>query len=79
VAVLDPDSGRPVAAAPGRPTPTVEELFAVVERAIAGPVDWFDVQYDRVLGYPVVIRLDPNTRTADEESSYFAGSLTAIP
>jgi hypothetical protein len=79
VAVLDPATGRPVAATPGRPTPTVEELFAVVEQAIARPVDWFDVQYDLVLGYPAVIRLDPNTRTVDEESSYFAGSLTAMP
>jgi hypothetical protein len=79
VAVLDPETRRPVTAEPGRPTPTVEELFAVVEQAIARPVDWFDVQYDLVLGYPAVIRLDPNTRTVDEETSYFAGSLTAIP
>ena len=79
VAVLDPATGRPVALEPGRPTPTVEDLFAVVEQAIARPVDWLDVQYDLVLGYPAVIRVDPNTRTIDEETSYFAGSLTALP
>lgn len=79
VAVLDPDTRQPVRIEPGRPTPTVDDLFAVVEQAIARPVDWLDVQYDLVLGYPAVIRLDPNTRTIDEESSYFAGSLTALP
>lgn len=78
-AVLDPSSGRPAAPAAGRPTPTVEDLFAVVEAAIERPVDWLDVQYDLVLGYPAVIRLDPDTRTIDEETSYFAGSLTALP
>ena len=79
VAVLDPATGRPAAPAPGRPTPTVEDLFAVVESALDRPVDWLDVQYDLVLGYPAVIRVDPNTRTVDEEQSYFAGSLTALP
>lgn len=79
VAVLDPSSGRPAPSEPGRPAPTVEDLFAVVEQAIARPVDWLDVQYDLVLGYPAVIRVDPNTRSVDEETSYFAGSLTALP
>jgi uncharacterized protein DUF6174 len=78
VAVLDPASGRPAPATPGRPTPTVEDLFAVVESALDRDVDWIDVQYDLVLGYPAVIRVDPSARTADEEQSYFAGSLTAM-
>jgi hypothetical protein len=78
VAVLDPASGRPAPAAPGRPTPTVEELFAVVESALDDDVDWIDVQYDLVMGYPAVIRVDPSARIVDEEKSYFAGSLTRM-
>ena len=78
VAVLDPATGRPAHAAAGRPTPTVEDLFAIVESALDREVDWVDVQYDLVLGYPAVIRVDPNSRTVDEEQSYFAGSLTRI-
>ena len=78
MAVLDPSTGRPAPAAPGRPTPTVEELFAVVQQALDRDVDWMDVQYDPVLGYPAVIRIDPDTRMADEEQSYFAGSLARM-
>lgn len=78
VAVLEPATGRPAPAAPGRPTPTVEELFAVVQSALDRDVDWIDVQYDPVLGYPAVIRIDPDTRSVDEEQSYFAGSLTPM-
>jgi hypothetical protein len=79
VAVLDPGTGRPVAPDANRPTPTVDGLFAVIENAIARPVDWIDVQYEPVLGYPMVIRVDPNARTTDEEISYFANNLTALP
>jgi uncharacterized protein DUF6174 len=79
VAVLDPASGRPALPDARRPAPTVEDLFAVIDEAIARPVDWIDVQYEPVLGYPMVIRVDPNTRTTDEEISYFAGSLTPLP
>ena len=77
-AVIDPASGRPAPPAPGRPTPTVEDLFAIVESALDGDVDWLDVQYDLVLGYPAVIRLDPDTRVVDEEQSYFAGALREV-
>jgi hypothetical protein len=78
VAVLDPATGQPAPPAPGRPTPTVGELFGIVESALDRDVDWIDVQYDPVLGYPAVIRIDADTRTVDEEQSYFAGSLTRI-
>jgi hypothetical protein len=77
-AVTDPASGRPAAPAAGRPTPTVEELFAVVEAALDRDVDWMDVQYDLVLGYPTVIRIDANRQSIDEEQSYFAGGLRAV-
>jgi hypothetical protein len=77
-AVIDPASGRPAAPAPGRPSPTVEDLFAIVESALDRDVDWLDVQYDIVLGYPAVIRVDPNTRAVDEEQSYFAGGLRSL-
>lgn len=77
-AVLDPATGKPAPAAPGRPSPTVEDLFAVVQQALDRDVDWMDVQYDPVLGYPAVIRIDPDTRMADEEQSYFAGSLARM-
>jgi hypothetical protein len=78
-AVVEPQTGRPVPEAAGRPTPTVEDLFAVVEDALDGGVDWLDVQYDIVLGYPAVIRVDPDARVVDEERSYFAGGLRALP
>jgi hypothetical protein len=78
VAVLDPATGQPTPPVPGRPTPTVGELFGIVESALDRDVDWIDVQYDPLLGYPAVIRIDANTRTVDEEQSYFAGSLTRL-
>lgn len=77
-AVVEPATGRPAPAAPGRPTPTVEDLFAVVESALDGDVDWLDVQYDLVFGYPAVIRVDPDARAVDEERSYFAGGLRRL-
>jgi hypothetical protein len=77
-AVTDPSSGRPATQAPGRPTPTVEDLFAIVESALDREVDWLDVQYDVVFGYPAVIRVDPDTRAIDEEQSYFAGGLRGV-
>jgi hypothetical protein len=77
-AVTDPVTGRPATPATGRPTPTVEELFEIVETALDGGVDWMDVQYDLVLGYPAVIRIDPNSRSVDEEQSYFAGGLRPV-
>jgi hypothetical protein len=78
VAVLEPATGRPAPVAPGRPSPTVEDLFAVVQSALDRDVDWIDVQYDPVLGYPAVIRIDADTRAVDEEQSYFAGNLTRM-
>lgn len=78
VAAFDPATGQPTPPVPGRPTPTVGELFGIVESALDRDVDWIDVQYDPVLGYPAVIRIDANTRTVDEEQSYFAGSLTRL-
>jgi hypothetical protein len=50
----------------------------VVETALDGDVDWLDVQYDLVLGYPAVIRVDPDARAVDEERSYFAGGLRRV-
>jgi hypothetical protein len=78
IAVTDPATGQPAAPAAGRPSPTVEELFGIVQSALDQEVDWLDVQYDLVLGYPAVIRIDPSSRTADEEQSYFAGGLRAM-
>ena len=58
--------------------PTVDSLFAIVERAIADEVDLLEVRYHEVLGYPTRIAIDRSFNVADEEIVHTAHALTPI-
>lgn len=50
--------------------PTVDELFAVIERAIARHAERVDVVYDPLRGFPRSVAIDGASGTADDESFY---------
>ena len=61
--------------------PTVDSLFAIIERArLANPAD-IEIQYDATYHYPVIIGLDPVKNAVDDEITYriesFSPSSTA--
>ena len=58
--------------------PTVDSLFAIVDRAIAGRVDLLEVEYHPILGYPTRIAVDQAFNTADEGVVHIASALTPI-
>ena len=58
--------------------PTVDSLFAIVERAIVQRADLLEVDYHHVLGYPTRIAIDYEFNTADDEIVYYASGLTAL-
>ncbi len=74
-------NGRTISITPGDadPTPlenngqvfaryaTVDDLFAVIQRAIDTRADSLDVEYDPVLGYPTAITIDYIRLAADDE------------
>jgi hypothetical protein len=62
-----------------RSWPTVEDLFADVERLIDQKADRLEVTYDPTYGYPRSIVVDVYLRAADDESSQTAANLRPLP
>lgn len=58
--------------------PTVDDLFAMVEQALAmNPrPDVLVVQYDPTAGYPTRFELDPDINVGDDERTIHASDLT---
>jgi hypothetical protein len=50
--------------------PTVDELFAIIESAIARQAAQVDVTYDAARGFPVTVALDGAVGIADDEQFY---------
>ena len=50
--------------------PTVDELFAVIEGAIARHAERVDAVYDPVRGFPISVAIDGKSAIADDESFY---------
>jgi hypothetical protein len=59
--------------------PTVDSLFAAVDRAIAQRVDLLEVDYHPLLGYPTRIAIDYAFNMADDEIVHQASGLTPSP
>jgi hypothetical protein len=55
--------------------PTVDSLFAIVDRAKGGNPASLSVEYDETYHFPKSIHLDPVERVADDEVTYGAQKL----
>ncbi len=49
---------------------TVDEAFAMIQKAITDKVDKLTVSYDEKMGYPTKVFIDKSFQMADEEKSY---------
>lgn len=58
--------------------PTVDSLFAAVDRALAQRVDLLEVDYHPMLGYPTRIAIDYAFNMADDEVVHYASGLIPI-
>jgi hypothetical protein len=59
--------------------PTVDSLFATVDRAIGRKVNLLEVEYHPALGYPTRIAIDYAFNVADDEVVHYSSGLTPIP
>ncbi|HEX2723976.1 MAG TPA: DUF6174 domain-containing protein [Gemmatimonadaceae bacterium] len=81
VVKAEPTSGAvipPVTTLPGR-YPTVDSLFAIIERARQANPAKLEVQYDETYHFPKVISLDPVEKAVDDEISYRVDSFVPNP
>jgi len=49
---------------------TVEELFAIIQRAQERKAERLETRYDRALGFPLYADVDPRFGTADDEHGF---------
>ena len=59
-------------------TRTVNELFDIIEDAVAQEADRLDVEYDEAFGYPARIDVDYRFTIADEERTFVAENLRPL-
>ena len=57
---------------------TIDELFEVIEDAIAQEADQLDVEYDEAFGYPSRIYVDYRINVIDEERTFVAENLRSL-
>jgi hypothetical protein len=57
---------------------TVEELFAILERAFENGADDVDATYDPTLGLPVDVYIDPMKDAIDEEHGFLVQGFTKL-
>lgn len=57
--------------------PSVEEIFAELQRAIDYPANVISAEFEKELGYPTNVYIDLDIRIADEEVGYTASDLSA--
>ena len=57
---------------------TIDELFDVIEDAVAQKADQLDVEYDEAFGYPSRIYVDYRITIADEEMTFVAENLRPL-
>ncbi len=56
---------------------TIDELFDTIQEAIDGGASQITAAYDPQVGYPTDVRIDYDTRMADEEYTFTASAYTA--
>jgi hypothetical protein len=57
---------------------TVEELFAILERAFENGADDVDATYDPTLGLPLEVFIDPMKNAIDEEHGFMVEGFTKL-
>ncbi len=57
---------------------TIDELFDVIEDAVAQEADQLDVEYDEAFGYPSRIYVDYRINVIDEEVTFVAENLRSL-
>ncbi|HZG44199.1 MAG TPA: DUF6174 domain-containing protein [Longimicrobium sp.] len=57
---------------------TVEELFAILERAFENDADDVDATYDPTLGLPLDVFIDPMKNAIDEEHGFVVQGFTVL-
>lgn len=78
VSVRDRATGQPLpTVAFGRRWPTVQDLFAELERAVRD-ADSLEATYDVTTGHPVRARIDWIRNAVDDESEFTAGNLQRL-
>ncbi len=76
--VTDSATGRHVDAAQLADYRTIDELLVEIDDAVARRPDSMHVVYDRFLGFPRTVDIDPSFRTADEEIRYAIESVVLL-
>ncbi|MGH7616815.1 MAG: DUF6174 domain-containing protein, partial [Gemmatimonadaceae bacterium] len=56
-------------------TPTIKDLFDIIDQEIARPASQLEVTYDPALGYPTQIIVDPIANAVDDEFTYTVSSV----
>lgn len=74
---VEPDAD-PASPPPGERLETVEDFFAVIERAIDDGADEVDVRYDPDTGRPIGIAIDRMAEAIDDEVSYSIDSFEVL-
>jgi hypothetical protein len=75
--VVDASTGAAVSEARERFALGVNGLFELIEGAINGGAAVVRVRYDRTLGFPTRILIDPNAKTADDEMVLVASNVAS--
>lgn len=57
---------------------TVEDLFAILQRAVDNDADRIDAEYHRQLGVPVDVYIDPSKNAIDEEHGFIVESFEIL-
>ena len=80
VTKVEPTDGSvvPPIGGPPRTWPTIDSLFAIVERARVANAAVLDVEYDETYHYPKSIYIDHVERVADDEITYRVNSFSLL-
>lgn len=57
---------------------TVEDLFAILQRAVDQDADRIDAEYHRQLGVPLDVYIDPSKNAVDEEHGFVVESFAVL-
>jgi hypothetical protein len=69
-------SGADVSAGYTSAYPSVDELYVILEEAVARGADRLEVFYEPTYAYPASVAIDYEIDTADDERFYTIGSFT---
>ncbi len=76
--VTDLKSGKDLPPARLSGYASIDELIARIDAAVARKPDSMRVEYDRHMGYPKRVHIDPSYRIADDEIDFTIESVTLL-